>query len=159
MADLRQPVEGTEPTAAFLALGRSAASVVPPGAVVRLSDMRWTPPIVAFLELMVRVLTPIQAISDDSRPYSILGQRFITTFMPLASANAAASSLRMPELHPDHLRPWIERQRFLHDGQRVLRGAEDIDHVDGFGDVGEPRINALTEHLFPAWPGLTGIIL
>jgi uncharacterized protein (TIGR00369 family) len=45
---------------------------------------------------MVRVLTPIHAISDDSRPYSIFGQRFITTLRPFASASAAASSLRTP---------------------------------------------------------------
>jgi hypothetical protein len=39
---------------------------------------------------------PAQPISPDSRPYSILGQRFITTWSPAASAIAAASSLRMP---------------------------------------------------------------
>ena len=51
--------------------------------------MRWMPPprFLARRELMVRVFTPIQAISDESRPYSIFGQRFITTFMPLASAD------------------------------------------------------------------------
>ena len=43
----------------------------------------------------MRELTPIQDISDDSRPYSILGQRFITTLMPASSARLAASSLRM----------------------------------------------------------------
>src|SRR5438270_10618417 len=77
---------------------RSVASVEPPAVVVRLSDMRWTPPpiILAFFEESVRELIPIQEISDESRPYSILGQRFITTLMPLASASAAASSLRTP---------------------------------------------------------------
>ena len=48
----------------------------------------------ARFEESVRELTPIQAISEDSRPYSIFGQRFITTFSPLSSASAAASSLR-----------------------------------------------------------------
>ena len=72
--------------------------------VVRLSDMRCTPlpRSGARLELSVRELTPIQPISDDSRPYSIFGQRFMTTLMPAASALAAASSLRTAELHPDH---------------------------------------------------------
>ena len=46
------------------------------------------------LEEIAPALTPAQPISPESRPYSILGQRFITTFMPFASASAAASSLR-----------------------------------------------------------------
>src|ERR1700751_4409329 len=76
---------------------RSEAAVVPPPTLVRLSESRM--PCVgigARLALMVRELTPIQEISEDSRPYSIFGQRFITTFNPLASASAAAASLRMP---------------------------------------------------------------
>src|SRR3984893_10824237 len=52
---------------------RSAASVAPPAVLVRLSDIRCMPPAVAFFDEIVRVLTPIQAISDDRRPYSILG--------------------------------------------------------------------------------------
>src|SRR5260363_427520 len=55
---------------------RSAADVAPPPTLVRFSDSRM--PCVgigARLALMVRELTPIQEISDDSRPYSILGQR------------------------------------------------------------------------------------
>src|ERR1700751_6122680 len=76
---------------------RSEAAVVPPPTLVRLSESRM--PCVgigARLALMVRELTPIQEISDDSRPYSIFGQRFITTLMPRASAFAAASSSRPP---------------------------------------------------------------
>src|SRR5882757_5548797 len=67
---------------------RSAASVVPPDIVERFNDMRCTPlpKSGARLELSVREFTPIQLISDDSRPYSILGQRFITTLIPAASA-------------------------------------------------------------------------
>src|SRR4051812_27594136 len=45
----------------------------------RFSDIRCTPfpSILARFEDNVRELTPIQPISDDSRPYSIFGQRFI----------------------------------------------------------------------------------
>ena len=46
--------------------------------------------------LSVRELTPIHEISEDSRPYSILGQRFMTTLRPTASAFAAAASSRAP---------------------------------------------------------------
>src|SRR4051812_31220416 len=62
---------------------RSEAEVVPPPTLTRLSDSRM--PCVgtgARLELRVREFTPIQAISDDRRPYSIFGQRFITTLIP-----------------------------------------------------------------------------
>src|SRR6476619_2204125 len=50
----------------------------------------------ARLELSVRDLTPIHEISDDSRPYSIFGQRFITPLTPAASALSAAASRRAP---------------------------------------------------------------
>src|SRR6202044_1381636 len=50
----------------------------------------------ARFELRVRELTPIHEISEDSRPYSIFGQRFMTTFRPAASAFAAAASSRAP---------------------------------------------------------------
>ena len=76
---------------------RSDAVVAAPPRLVRLSDSRM--PCVgigARLALMVRELTPIQEISDDSRPYSIFGQRFITTLIPAASAFAAAASSRAP---------------------------------------------------------------
>ena len=50
----------------------------PPLSVERLSDMRWMPrpESCARFEERVRELTPIQPISEDSRPYSIFGQRF-----------------------------------------------------------------------------------
>src|SRR5262249_60506270 len=76
---------------------RSDAVVAPPPTLMRLSDSRM--PCVgigARLEEMVRELTPIQEISDDSRPYSIFGQRFITTLMPAASPFSAAASSRPP---------------------------------------------------------------
>src|SRR5260370_41477573 len=84
------------PSALSLA-ARSEASVSPPPRLMRLSDSRM--PLVgigARFELSVRELTPIQEISDDSRPYSIFGQRFITTLSPAASALAAAASSRAP---------------------------------------------------------------
>src|SRR3569832_2223375 len=76
---------------------RSEADVVAPPRLLRSSDSRmpWVG-IGARLALMVRELTPIHEISDDSRPYSILGQRFITTLRPAASAFAAAASSRAP---------------------------------------------------------------
>src|SRR6201996_5223181 len=76
---------------------RSDAAVSPPPTLIRFSDSRmpWVG-IGARFELSVRELTPIQEISDDSRPYSIFGQRFITTLMPAASAFAAAASSRAP---------------------------------------------------------------
>src|SRR3954452_10985535 len=76
---------------------RSDPAVAPPPTLIRLSDRRmpWVG-IGARFALMVRELTPIQEISDDSLPYSIFGQRFITTLMPAASAFAAAASSRAP---------------------------------------------------------------
>ena len=76
---------------------RSDAAVDPPPRLVRPSESRM--PCVgigARLELKVREFTPIHDISEDSRPYSIFGQRFITTFMPAASAFSAAASSRAP---------------------------------------------------------------
>src|SRR5262249_59875622 len=76
---------------------RSAAVVAPPPTLVRFSDSRmpWVG-IGARLDEMVRELTPIHEISDDRRPHSILGQRFITTLIPAASAFAAAAPTRAP---------------------------------------------------------------
>src|SRR5436305_15155106 len=96
--------EGSDPHRSYHDMRKHAAGVQPLFSCPRaaalpngLSDMRCTPlpNSCARFELSVRELTPIQPISDESRPYSILGQRFITTFIPLASASAAASSLRM----------------------------------------------------------------
>ena len=49
---------------------------------------------IGFFDDSTPLLTPFQPISPDNRPYSILGQRFITTLIPAASALAAASSWR-----------------------------------------------------------------
>src|SRR5690606_25657518 len=55
----------------------------------------WNPDrMIGFLEDRTPELTPVHAISPDRRPYSILGQRFMTTLIPAASARAAASSSR-----------------------------------------------------------------
>src|SRR5580704_5736274 len=66
---------------------RSDAAVSPPPRLDRFSESRmpWVGTGARF-ELSVRELTPIQEISEDSRPYSIFGQRFMTTFRPAASA-------------------------------------------------------------------------
>ena len=106
----------------------------------------------------MRELTPIQLISEDSRPYSILGQRFITTLIPAASASAAASSLRTLSCIQITSGRGVQRQGFLRRRQRMLRRAEDVDHVDRLGDVGKLGIDLLTEKSLPAWPGLTGIM-
>src|SRR5262245_54214746 len=96
--DLKQTFRNVGQDGSLLSFAaRSDAAVAPPLKLVLLSDSRmpWVG-IGARLELSVRELTPIQEISDDSRPYSIFGQRFITTFSPAASAFAAASSSRAP---------------------------------------------------------------
>src|SRR5712671_891165 len=76
---------------------RSDARVSPPLTLIRFNESRmpWVG-IGARFELSVRELTPIHEISEDSRPYSILGQRFMTTLRPAASALAAAKSSRAP---------------------------------------------------------------
>src|SRR5262245_38120586 len=126
-----------------------AASVAPPASVTRLSAMRWMPRpnSCAFLAVMVRVLTPIHAISDDRRPYSSFGQRFITTLRPFASARRLV--VADAELHPDHFRAGVERERLLDDRDRVLRRTEDVDHVDGLGNVRERGIGLAPEQLLP----------
>ena len=45
---------------------------------------------------MMRELKPPQLSSPLRRPYSIFGQRFMTTVSPAFSARAAAASLRTP---------------------------------------------------------------
>jgi len=77
--------------------------------------MRWMPPTLPFFDEMVRVLTPIQAISDDSRPYSIFGQRFNHDFKAARLGKCCRFVAAHPELHPDHVRPRRQRQRVLHD--------------------------------------------
>src|SRR5439155_3213459 len=76
---------------------RSEALVWPPLTLIRFNESRmpWVG-IGARFELIVLELTPIHEISEDSRPYSIFGQRFMTTLRPAASAFAAAKSSRAP---------------------------------------------------------------
>ena len=106
--------------------------MLPPPNDCRSSDSRCTPftGAGARFELSVREFTPIQEISEDSLPYSIFGQRFITTLMPAASIFAAAASLRTPSCIQ------ITRGGGMSDSASIdhrhdVRGcAEDVDHVD-----------------------------
>src|SRR5215217_5952482 len=76
---------------------RSEAVVMPPPRLVRFNDSRMhCVGIGARFELSVREFTPLHELSDDRRPYSIFGQRFMTTLRPAASALAAAASSRAP---------------------------------------------------------------
>src|ERR1700686_3897057 len=68
---------------------RSDALVSPPLTLIRFKESRMSSArIGARFELSVREFTPINEISEDSRPYSILGQRSMTTLSPAASALA-----------------------------------------------------------------------
>src|SRR5262249_46652899 len=64
--------------------------------------------------------TPIQPISPDRRPYSILGQRSITTFKPAPRAISAASSLTTPSCIQIVLRP---RRSFSASASLTIPGA------------------------------------
>src|SRR5215211_1526216 len=138
---------------------RSEAAVLPPPRLIRFSDSRW--PCVgigARFELSVRELTPIQEISDDSRPYSIFGQRFITTLMPAASAFAAAASSRAPSCIQitfgggDNVRAssttgmmWLELRKMS-----IMSTGRPISDSEATKD--------LSSRLLPTCPGLTGIM-
>src|SRR6202045_5540408 len=76
---------------------RSDAAVSPPLTLIRFSESRmpWVGTGARF-ELSVRELTPIHEISEDNLPYSIFGQRFMTTLRPAASPLAAAPTPRAP---------------------------------------------------------------
>ena len=91
--------------------------------VRRSSAMRWMPRPKSwgFFAVKVRVLTPIHAISDDRRPYSIFGQRFITTFRPFGFGELRGFVTTDPKLHPDHLRPRLERERSQRSQARTAR--------------------------------------
>src|SRR5262249_25228160 len=51
------------------------------------------------------------------------------------------------ELHPDHPRARRERERLLDDFDGVAWCSEDIDHVDGLGDVGELGVDLAPQQL------------
>src|SRR5579863_8981721 len=57
------------------------------------------------------------------------------------------------ELHPDDLWQWHQRQSLVHHAGSGLRIAENIDHVDREGHVGEPRIDRRAMDRLPgkAW--------
>src|SRR5215470_3939699 len=138
---------------------RSEAAVEPPPTLVRFSESRmpWVG-IGARLALMVRELTPIQEISDDRRPHSILGQRFITTFSPTASALAAAASSRAPSCiqitfgSGESVKAssttgmmWLELRKIS-----IMSIGRPISESEA--TKGRPS------RLLPTWPGLTGIM-
>jgi len=104
----------------------------------------------------VREFTPIQEISEDSRPYSIFGQRSSPPSSVLLG-QAAASSLRTPSCIQITAGAVALRSR-RDDRQQVLRGTEHVDQVDRLGDVGQARVDGLAEQAEPARPGLTGIM-
>ena len=58
------------------------------------------------------------------------------------------------ELHPDHLRARRKRERLLDDAEGVLRGAEDVDHVDRLGDVAKLGVDFLSEQVLAGEPGV-----
>src|SRR5262249_36257246 len=145
---------------------RTAASVAPPASVTRLSAMRWMPRpnSCAFLEVRVRVLTPIQAISDDRRPYSIFRHRFITTLRPLASASFAASSLRMPSCiqltcqRSGSASASSMNSTAKHDASNMshitMNTATAALIVDALGDVGELGVGSAPQQLLPGESGI-----
>ncbi len=100
----------------------------------------------ARFELSVRELTPIHEISEDSRPYSILGQRFMTTLRPAASALAAAKSSRARR----HSQGFIDHR---HD---VARIPEDLDHVDGTPDIQQRADEGFCEQALADVTGVDG---
>src|SRR4051794_4448620 len=84
---------------------RSEAVVSPPPTLMRFNERRMPRVgIGARFELNVRELTPIHEISEDRRPYSIFGQRFMTTLRPAAYAFAPRASPPAPRFHPTPLR-------------------------------------------------------
>src|SRR3954469_13101685 len=58
------------------------------------------------------------------------------------------------QLHPDHLRSWLELNGLLHNGKDILRRPEDVDHVDRFRDIGKPGVDGLAQDVVT---GLAGI--
>src|SRR5690242_12393786 len=137
----------------------SEAAVVPPPTLVRFSESRM--PCVgigARLEEMVRELTPIHEISDDNRPHSIFGQRFITTLMPTASAFSAAASSRPPSCIQITFGSGESLSASSTTGIRwaVLLKISTIS--TGCPISASEPTNGRPSRLLPTWPGLTGIM-
>ncbi len=86
--------------------------------------------ILGTLDDKTRELMPAQLLSPESLPYSILGQRFITTCSPAASARAAAASLRTVSCIQMTRGSGTSAQGLVDDGTRGVAVAEDVHHVD-----------------------------
>ena len=112
----------------------------------------------ARLELSVRELTPIQEISEDSRPYSIFGQRFITTLMPAASAFAAAASLRTPSCIQITFGGGTSCSASSTTGMMWLELRKMSTMSIGTADIASDATKGFPSRLLPTWPGLTGIM-
>ncbi len=85
-------------------------------------------------------------------PYSIFGQRFITTLSPASSASFAASSLRTPSCIHTTLAPIAIASRVT--ASAASECAKDIDDVDLLLDVGERGVDVLAEDLLAGLPGI-----
>ena len=112
----------------------------------------------ARFELSVRELTPIQEISDDSRPYSIFGQRFITTLMPAASAFAAAASSRAPSCIQITFGSGDSFSASSTTGMMWLELRKMSTMSTGRPMSSSEATKGLPSRLLPTWPGLTGIM-
>ena len=101
-------------------------------------------------------LTPVQAISPDRRPYSILGQRFMTTRMPFSSSRAAVSSWRTVScIHTTLGSVSIARissatPGTAADARKMSTMSTGCGRSASAAKTGRPRIS------LPAWPGLIG---
>src|SRR6185437_11555246 len=138
---------------------RSDAAVSPPPTLVRFSESRmpWVGTGARF-ELSVRELTPIQEISDESRPYSILGQRFTTTLRPAASAFAAAWSSRAPSCIQMILGSGSSFSASSTTGMMWLELRKMSIMSTGRPISASEPTKGFPSRLLPTWPGLTGIM-
>ena len=87
------------------------------------------------------------------------GQRFIATVRPACFRLLGRRIVAYRELHPDHLRRRVERQRLVGDRPCRLRVAEDLDHVDRRRHVGEPAVDLAPEDLLAGKPGIDRVDL
>src|SRR5712671_1641705 len=138
---------------------RSDAVVWPPPRLVRLREscMPWVG-IGARFELSVRELTPIHEISEDSLPYSILGQRFITTLRPAASAFAAAASSRAPSCIQIIFGGGVSSRASSTTGMMWLEFRKMSTMSTGRPISRSDATKGFPSRLLPRWPGLTGIM-
>src|SRR3981189_813099 len=138
---------------------RSDALVWPPPRLVRLRDscMPWVG-IGARFELSVRELTPIHEISEDSRPYSILGQRFMTTLRPAASAFAAAASSRAPSCIQITFGGGVIFSASSTTGMMWLEFLKMSTMSMGWPMSSSDATKGFPSRLLPTCPGLTGIM-